>query len=218
MPISTRNLIDQASSRKRELHLYQVEGSALELTCNGRVFRASSDEAASALAVDTIYGLIGGRNQIDLLIGGLGFGASLRRSLDEPNLRSVVVVEAEHRLLDWARQHLDLSQSLDDSRTDLIEGVFEDFVRASPKSYHGILIDVDRGPVNVVLDASRRTYSLTTLDLLARRFRTDGVLAVCLDEEDKAYRRAMSEVFSEVESKPVEEDEPAGRVVYFGRM
>lgn len=217
MSTSTRNLIDQASSRKRELCLYRAEGSAFELTCDGRLFRSSLDEAASTVGIDTILGLVGDRNQIDLLIGGLGFGASLRRALNERSLRSVVVVETEHRLLNWARQHLDLSAALDDARTNLIEGVFEAFVKASAQSYHGILIDVDRGPVNAVLDSSRRTYSLTTLDLLSRRVRSEGVVAVCLDEEDKAYRRAMAEVFSEVGSQRVNEDEATGRVIYFGR-
>ena len=218
MSTSTRSLIDQASSRKRELCLYQAEGSGFELTYDGHLFRSSADESASVLAIDTICNQIGDRrNQIDLLIGGLGFGASLVRSLNERNLRSVVVVETDHRLLDWARRHLDLSGELADARTNVIEGVFESFVRASPQSYHGILIDVDRGPAHVILDSSRRTYSLTMLDLLARRLRTDGVAAVCLDEEDKAYRRAMVEVFSEVWSRPIAEDEAAGRAIYYGR-
>lgn len=213
MATSSRFLIDQASSKKRELCLFGT-GTTFELTYNERLLRASPDETASALAIDTIRGLIGDRNQVDLLIGGLGFGKSLERSLEDPTLRSVVVVEVEHRLLDWARTHLGLADRLDDARTETIEGALETFVRASPQSYHGILIDVDRGPVHAVLDSSRRTYSLTTLDLLARHLRSGGVLAVCLEEEDAAYQRAMAEIFTEVGSRPVE---GSTAVIYFGR-
>ncbi len=216
MSNTSRILIDQDSSRKKELCLYEVEGSAYEVTCDGQLFRGSTDEQCATLAMETIHGLLGSRNQIDLLIGGLGFGASLTRSLDESGLRSVTVVEPEYRMLDWARRHLSLSTVLDDRRVELVEGAFEVFVRASPQSYHGILIDFDRGPANAILDSNRRAYSVTMLDLLARRLRADGILAVCTDEEDTGYRRALAEVFTEVGSRPVGNQTP-GRMIHFGR-
>ena len=214
---SARRLVDQASSPRRELSLYEIEGSSFELTYDGLLLRASSDEITSRLAIETMLDLVGDRNQIDLLIGGLGFGGALARALEERDLRTVKVVEAENRIPEWGRTHFGLSDALDDPRTEMVVGAFEAFVRANPESYHGILIDVDRSPSRPVVDDSRRVYSLSTLDLLARHLRSDGVLAVCLDEEDKAYRRALAEVFSEVGSRPVVEDDAPRRMIYFGR-
>lgn len=215
MSAAPRHLLERATAQRKEFCLFRVGKEHYELEYDGGLFRSSGDETAAALAVETIDGLMGGRQQTDLLIGGLGFGAALGRALETPGLRSVTVIESLQCLIGWARLHLGIESALDDGRVELVEGTFDGFVQASSRSYHGVLIDVDRGPVHTLMESNRRSYSLSMLEALARRLRSGGVVAVTLDEEDEAYRRALGQTFLEVGSRPVPGEGSA--FIYFGR-
>ena len=112
--------------------------------------------------------------------------------------------------------------AMDDGRTELVVGSFMEYVEAVPKSYHGIGLDLDLGPIRVLRPESRRAYSMTSLKTLASRLRSDGVLVIRSNEADRAYRRALDEIFSEVGIREVEETNTLGNLVkgvfYVARM
>ena len=169
---ATRRVVEQASSQDGDLRLVEVEVDGVlefEIDLNGSVLRASHQNAASELLIDTILGLITVGGNLDLLVGGLGFSAGLRRALAHDGVRNVVVVEVDRHIPAWNRSVLGCGDLLDDPRTSLVVGDFANFVKASPESYHGIALDMDLGPSCVVREANRRAYSMSTLRLLSSR-------------------------------------------------
>ena len=63
---------------------------------------------------------------------------------------------------------------------------------------------------------------MSSLKTLASRLRSDGVLVIRTTEEDRAYRRALDEMFSEVGVREIEETNllgnPVKGVFYVARM
>lgn len=219
-----RRVIDRVSNREVDLILQALNGpdGHYELLYNGAVFRSTYDRILSHAFANTILGLIKSSRGVDILLGGFGFGDSLQIVLGHPGLRSVTVVEADEVLLQWGRAHLNVGDSLDDERTRLIIGNFSQFVEATPSSYHGIGLELDLGPTNLLREENRRAYSMSTLRTLASLLRSDGVLVIRATEEDRSYRRALDEMFSEVGVREIEKTNLLGNsvkgVFYVARM
>jgi spermidine synthase len=137
-------------------------------------------------------------------------------------LRSVTVVEQDEAVPRWDRKYLNAGDSLDDERTQLIVANFTQYLDAAPTSFHGIGVDLDLGPTQVLREENRRAYSMSSLTTLASRLRSDGVLVVRSGEMDTAYRRALDEIFTEVGIREVEETNSFGNLVkgvfYVARM
>jgi spermidine synthase len=219
-----RRVIDRVSNREVDLTLQMLNGPAghYELLYNGAVFRSTYDRVLSHAFANTILGLIKSSRAVDILLGGFGFGDSLKTVLGHPGLRSVTVVESDEILPRWGKDYLDAGDSLDDERTRLVIGNFSQYIEATPRSYHGIGLELDLGPNEVLWEENRRAYSMSSLKMLASRLRSDGILVIRTTEEDKAYRRALDEMFSEVGVREIEETNllgnPVKGVFYVARM
>jgi spermidine synthase len=218
-----RRVVEHVTFRGGDLTLQSLEGTDhFELLYNGSVFRSTYDHALSVAFADTILGLVKSSRAIDILLGGLGLGDTLQQILSFEGLRNVTVIEPDEIVLKWDRKHLKIDTSLDDARTELVVGNFMQYVEAAPTSYHGIGIDLDLGPTQILREESRRVYSMSSLRSLASRLRSDGVLVIRSTEEDRAYRRALDEVFSEVGVREVEHTNIIGNsvtgVFYVARM
>lgn len=219
-----RRVVDRVSNREVDLVLQTLNGpdGHYELLYNGAVFRSTYDCVLSRAFADTILGLIKSSRGVDILLGGFGFGDSLKTVLAHPGLRAVTVVETDEVLLRWGRDYLNASDALDDERTQMVIGNFAQFVEAAPKSYHGIGLELDLGPTKVLREENRRSYSISMLKTLASRLRSDGVLLIRATEEDKSYRRALDEIFTEVGVREVEEinllGNPIKGVFYVARV
>jgi hypothetical protein len=73
---------------------------------------------------------------------------------------------------------------------------------------------MDLSPDHVVRPENRQAYSLSTLNALSTRLRPGGRLAIRGQALSRAYRRALEEVFAEVEVIEVAARTPAGGVLY----
>ncbi len=218
-----RRVVEHVTFRGVDLTLQSLEGTDhFELLYNGSVFRSTYDHVLSVAFADTILGLVKSSRAIDILLGGLGLGDTLQQILGFEGLRNVTVIEPDEIVPKWDRKHLKIDTSLDDARTELVVGNFMQYVEAAPTSYHGIGIDLDLGPTQILREESRRVYSMSSLRSLASRLRSDGVLVIRSTEEDRAYRRALDEVFSEVGVREVEHTNIIGNsvtgVFYVARM
>lgn len=219
-----RRVIDRKAIRDGELVLQQLSGADghYELLYNETVFRSTYGKVLSHSFADTILGLIKSSRAVDILLAGYGLGDTLDAVLNHPGLRSVTVVEPDEVLPQWSRDYLGKGASIDDERSHLVIGSVTQFVEASPTSYHGIGLELDLGPSRVLREENRRAYSMSSLRVLATRLRSDGVLVVRVTEEDKAYRRALDEIFSEVGVHTIDKKDLLGNsvkgVFYIARM
>jgi spermidine synthase len=212
MEPDARRVVDRARTRNGELQLRAFEESGQthhELVFNGSFLMATYNAPSARALVKALLDGIGGRRSLNLLVGGLGMGYSLREALACPATRSVCVVEVEPRIVSWNRTHLGNAEILDDPRTEVVIGDFYDFVQGNPKSYDGIAIDIDNGPDWIVRPENRRVYSLSMLETLRTRLRSGGLLAIWGHAAVPSYERALLEAFETTEVVGATDHDPS---------
>ena len=116
-----------------------------------------SEEALSSLALKAL----GKRQAPRVLVGGLGFGYTLRAALDHlPPDASVVVGEIFPSLLKWNRDVLgDLAgRPLDDRRVEVVLGDVRDLLDGR-RRFDAVLLDVDNGAEALTLRSNAGLYT-----------------------------------------------------------
>ena len=114
-----------------------------------------------------------------VMIGGLGFGFTLRAALDAlPADAHVDVVEIVPALVQWNRTLLGAlaGHPLDDPRVTVIEDDVAAVIKAA-KNYDAIVLDVDNGP-DAVYEGNAGLYKRRGLEAAKRALAPGGVLAV----------------------------------------
>jgi spermidine synthase len=115
-----------------------------------------------------------------VLVGGLGFGATLRGVLEVlPPDGRVVVVEKLEAVIELAREdaaHL-VAGALDDPRVDLVQDDVADVI-AREKGLAAILLDVDNGPQWASFRTNARLYADHALTCAREALRPRGLYAV----------------------------------------
>ena len=111
--------------------------------------------------------------ELDVVVGGLGLGYTARTALEDPRVRSLLVVEAVGEVIAWhERGLLPFAAPLTtDPRSRLIEADFfamaasaEGFDPASPgRRFDAILLDVDHSPRHVLAPANADLYTAAGL-------------------------------------------------------
>ncbi len=115
-----------------------------------------------------------------VLVGGLGFGATLRGVLEvlPPNGR-VIVVEKLSAVIELAREdaaHL-VAGALDDPRVELVQDDVADVI-AREKGLAAVLLDVDNGPQWASFRTNARLYADSALTRAREALRPRGLYSV----------------------------------------
>lgn len=172
-------------------YFLKVDGVSLMST-----IATASEEQMAELACE--------RRPRRVLIGGLGFGFTLKRVLElgSPDT-AVTVAELIPEVVEWNRTHLREvnGQLLDDPRVEVHLGDVNDCIdRASGGGYDAILLDVDNGPDSLVHDDNRNLYGrrgfLRIQSALARR----GRVVFWSANRDQAFERELAKCFRNVSS------------------
>ena len=158
-------------SRRDGVYLLAVDG--LELMSS----RAhGSEEALARLACEPLAG----RRSPRVLVGGLGFGYTLRALLDRlPRDATVLVGEVFESVLAWNREHLAelAGRPLEDPRVRAVCADVGSLLEREER-FDAILLDVDNGPWAFTLRSNERLYGAHGLRRLWRSLADGGVLAV----------------------------------------
>jgi spermidine synthase len=135
----------------------------------------ASEEALATLALDR------SSRRRRVLVGGLGFGYTLRAVLDRvPVDATVEVAELVPAMIAWNREHLSAlaGRPLDDRRVVLSEGSVKRRLRAARGRYDVILLDVDNGPAAVAHEENDSLYGVAGVAHCHAALAEDGVLGV----------------------------------------
>ena len=139
-----------------------------------------------------------------VLIGGLGFGFTLRRVLEMiPRDGVAEVAELLPVIADWNREFLRGVNGglLDDPRVSLrLCDVFSLLGQGGENRYHAILLDVDNSPDPLVQKGNARLYQHTGLARIRESLHPGGRVVFWSAHRDPAFVKALRQVFTNVES------------------
>ncbi|AXK32701.1 spermidine synthase [Streptomyces armeniacus] len=171
--------------------------------------------------------------ELDVAVGGLGLGYTAQTALDDPRVRSLIVVEALGEVIEWHERGLvPLGGPLtSDPRCRLVHGDFFASV-ADPhgldpyepgRRFHAVLLDIDHSPRHVLHPRHAALYEPSGLRTLAELLHPGGVFALWSnDPPDDEFTLALTRVFAQAEAHVVEFDNPlqggmATNTVYVAR-
>ena len=160
------------------------------------------------------------KEDLDVVVGGLGLGYTAAAALEDPRVRSLVVIEYLAPVIEWHRDGVvPLGETLTgDQRCRLTQADFfalsrdveTSFDPKNPEKKHdAILLDIDHTPTNVLHQTNVRFYTEEGLKELARHLKPDGVFALWADGEPEAsFADRLGAVFGWAEGHTIEFDNP----------
>ena len=160
------------------------------------------------------------KDDLDVVVGGLGLGYTAAAALEDPRLSSLVVIEYLAPVIEWHQNGLvPLGETLSsDQRCRLANADFfalsqdveNSFDPVNPEKKHdAILLDIDHTPTNVLRQTNTRFYTDEGLGELARHLQPGGVFALWADGEPESYfTDRLGKVFGYAESHTIEFDNP----------
>ncbi|MER5222580.1 spermidine synthase [Streptomyces flaveus] len=171
--------------------------------------------------------------ELDIAVGGLGLGYTAQAALDDPRVRSLIVVEALGEVIEWHERHLVPlgARLVSDPRCRLVQGDFfaaaGDPAGLDPQSpgrrFHAVLLDIDHSPRHVLNPRHAALYQPPGLRALADHLHSDGVFTLWSnDPPDEQFTSVLAEVFAAPEAHVVDFDNPlqgrtATNTVYVAR-
>ena len=213
------NLIETAQVGRSKFTLLR-SGDAWIVQVNRRVLMVNRTfQSEISLAEEAIARVETPRH---VLIGGLGFGYTLRAALDVlPQTARVSVAELVPELVEWNRRHLTKlnNAACDDPRCEIIVGdAFMPIVRAKA-AFDAILLDVDNGPEAISHAKNNRLYNDSGTRACWDALTPGGVLSVwSAGPNDKYTARLKRQGFAtEVLRVPERKGARATHVLFIGR-
>ena len=214
-PFLTIAEAETAEGAKLTLHR---RGQEFFLRVNGQALMGTNaPESERMLAKLGCEGLRGKRG-VRVLIGGLGFGFTLRAVLEllgEDGL--VQVAELLPEVVAWNREHLAEVNGLlvDEPRVRVVLGdVYELMLKGEAERYDAILLDVDNGPVAMVQEGNGRMYQADGLAMIGRVLKPGGCVAFWSASGDPAFVRRLAKAGFAVQVEAVKAYAQAKRKVH----
>jgi spermidine synthase len=161
------------------------------------------------------------RADLDVVVGGLGLGYTALAALENPSVRSLIVVDALAEVIEWHEQGLlPLGKQLTgDPRCRLVHGDFfamtqsaEGYDPQTPRRhFDALLVDIDHSPTKLLHPRHAALYEKAGLARLAEHLHPGGVFALWSnDPPDEAFERVLGGVFATTAAHVVTFDDLAG--------
>jgi spermidine synthase len=147
------------------------------------------------------------RTGLDVVVGGLGLGYTAQAVLENPDVRSLVVVDALPEVIEWHQQGLlPLGKQLTgDPRCRLVHGDFfamshsaDGFDPDAPgRRFDAVLVDIDHSPKNLLHPRHAALYAPEGMARLASHLTPGGIFALWSnDPPDDAFNATLAGVFA----------------------
>lgn len=174
-------------ARRGDEYVLRVRGQTL---MSSR--RHGSEEALAEAGCAELAGKSGAR----ILVGGLGFGYTVRAVLDRvgPGAR-VTVAELLPAVVAWNRGPLAplAGAPLEDPRVTVVEGDVGALMGRHTATFDAILLDVDNGPTALTHPDNQGLYGLAGLGRAASALRPRGILGVWSAGPAPGFERRMEQ-------------------------
>jgi len=204
--------------RRRSVPTADGTESVTEVLVNGELLMSSRNTVSERALATRALALHRGREQLSVLVGGLGLGYTAHAALQDSRVTSVRVVDRIPVLFEWLRAgDLPLSAELGgDPRFASVENdVYADLLGppADGHTFDAILIDVDHTPKERLDESSAPFYTADGQRRVARHLAPGGVLAVWSAGDDDEFATVLAEVYEHAALERVEwEDDYLGEM------
>jgi spermidine synthase len=199
-----------ATADGHELALVR-RGEAFEIVFDGNFLMASDCRRSEKALAELAMAPLGQRDDVTVLVAGLGMGHTLRAALDLPGVVRVDVVELAPAVVAWNRCHFAALNggALDDPRVHVHEAELQTFLKRARmnavgdlgEAAHGwlaLLLDVDNGPSWTTRPQNESLYDEAGLQRLEQALRPGGVLAVWSAARELPFLQRMHARFASV--------------------
>jgi spermidine synthase len=147
------------------------------------------------------------RGDLDVVVGGLGLGYTAQAALENPSVKSLIVIDALAEVIEWHAQGLlPLGKQITgDPRCRLVHG---DFFAMSDSSagfdplaagrrFDAVLVDIDHSPRSLLHPRHAALYEPAGLTRLAGHMNPGGVFALWSnDPPDHAFQSVLAASFA----------------------
>ena len=145
--------------------------------------------------------------ELDVVVGGLGLGYTARTVLDDPRVRSLVVVDALAEVIEWhERGAIPGGERLvADPRCTMVHGDFFALMRQAPeRRFDAVLVDIDHSPRHVLHPEHTAFYRPEGLRHVRDHLHQGGVFALWSnDPPDAEFVAALESGFSAVRAEVI---------------
>ena len=153
--------------------------------------------------------------ELDVVVGGLGLGYTAQAALKHPAVRSMLVIEALHAVIEWhERGVVPLGPGLTaDARCRFVHGDFfalavepqTGFDPLQPgRLFHVVLLDIDHSPRNLLHARHAAFYQPAGLQRLAAQLHPGGTFALWSDDPpDAQFIASLRQVFAAADAQVV---------------
>jgi spermidine synthase len=197
-----------------QLTLQEHDGQ-FYLKLNGRQLMSTAATLSEQLLGELACARLRGADQPTVLIGGLGFGFTLKAVLEilGPNAQ-VHVAELLPEVVAWNRELLGSvnGRLLDDARVKVLtENVFHVIRRVPKGAYDAIMLDIDDGPVSFTKGKKSFAYDWRGCGQISRALKPGGRAAFWSAAEDRPFAQRLSSAGFTVEVRETKAHEHAKR-------
>jgi spermidine synthase len=212
-----------------ELHR---RGEAYEVRIDGRRSLVSDQRRSEGSLVELALTPLRGRDDVSVLLAGLGMGFTVRAAIDATGLKVVRidVVESCRAVVDWEAQYFAAlnGDALKDPRVKVHQTDLATFLKQArlgvadvpADGWFAVILDIDEGPSQLTRPANEAFYTEEGLGRLETALRPGGVLAMWSPQRETSLLQRMHARFQSVAEMlvPVEvEGQSSLDYVYRGR-
>ncbi len=195
-------LAETSTPDGNKLSLYEHDGQ-FHLKLNGRALMSTTATSSELILAEVACEPFRRIEKASVLIGGLGFGYSLKRVVELMGPKAAIhVAELLPEVVAWNRDFLRTVNGLmlDDVRVKTyVDDVFNVISNAPDASFDAILLDVDNGPIAMVQDGNSRLYDKSGFDRIKRVLRPGGRVAFWSASKDQPFEKRLAKAGFKVE-------------------
>lgn len=147
--------------------------------------------------------------ELDVLVGGLGLGFTALAVLDDPRVRTLVVVDALAEVIEWHQRELIPAGTrlMADPRCSLVQGDFFALAagpgldpRNPERTFDAVVVDIDHSPVHHLRPSHAAFYTAEGLRALAEHLRPGGCFSLWSNDPPAAeFTALLAQVFDDAE-------------------
>jgi spermidine synthase len=199
----------------------------------GDEFLMSSAFTAAEIALADIGLSSLSRDNLDVVVGGLGLGYTAQAALADPRVASLIVIDALPEVIEWHQAGLiPVGRELSaDPRCRLVRGDFFTMATtadggldpaAHGRCFDAVLVDIDHAPDNLLHPSHAVLYTEAGLRRLSEHLKPGGVFALWSnDPPDTVFEALLERVFGAVRAHVVmfenlHGDDEVSNTVYVG--